>query len=175
MRRGNHHLHGNRRRQRVLQTERQNKSSFSPTEVDFVFPCFEPEAARIEACIHSELELDSTGCKKKKAWLYVSLWEKDATAHLIYNLSKLFPDEFTVSVSSFKSPTTHLEAHFVDYGPIESKKMIMIAGMQFRPGLHCYWQVATMATDSIRKSFLASLSRPNKAPKSKQKTRWRWP
>lgn len=161
MRGGNHHLHGNRRRQQVLQTERQNKSSFSRTEVDFVFPCFEPEAARIEACIHSGwgFKLDSTGCKKK-AWLYVSLCEKDTTSHSMYYLSKLFPDKFVVSICSFKAPTIHLEAHFVDYGSIERKMKIIIVRMRFRTGPHCDWQVATTATDSIRKSFLASLSRP---------------
>ena len=31
-------------------------------------------------------------------WLYVSLWENDPTSHLIYYLSKQFPNKFKVSV-----------------------------------------------------------------------------
>ena len=37
---------------------------------------------------------------------------------LIYSLSKHFPDEFMVSVASFKSSSTQHDVHLVNYGPI---------------------------------------------------------
>ena len=42
----------------------------------------------------------------------------DPTSHLIYYLSKQFPDEFMVSTACFKSSSIHHDVLLVNYGPI---------------------------------------------------------
>ena len=55
---------------------------------------------------------------QKEVWLYGSPWENDPTSLLIYYLSKLFPNEFMVSITSFMSSSIQPDVHFVNYGPI---------------------------------------------------------
>ena len=38
---------------------------------------------------------------------------------MIYSLSKQFPNDFMVSVTSFKSSSTQHDVHFVSYRPIQ--------------------------------------------------------
>ena len=62
----------------------------------------------------------STGfTKKKKVWLYVSLWENDPTSHLIYYLSKQFPHECMVSITSINSFSIQHDVNFLNYHPIK--------------------------------------------------------
>ena len=39
---------------------------------------------------------------QKEVWLYLSLWENDHTCHLMYHLSKQFPNEVMASIAGFK-------------------------------------------------------------------------
>ena len=42
-----------------------------------------------------------------------SLWENDASSHLIYYFSEQFPNEFMVSIASFRSSSIQHDVHFV--------------------------------------------------------------
>ena len=44
--------------------------------------------------------------------------KNDPISHLIYHLSKQFPDEFVVSIDDFKSSSIQCDVHLVNDGPI---------------------------------------------------------
>ncbi len=48
----------------------------------------------------------------------LEIMENVSPSQLIYSPSKHFPDEFMVSVASFKSSSTQHDVHLVNYGPI---------------------------------------------------------
>lgn len=63
-------------------------------------------------CILSDDQQEAT-----PLWLYRSLLENEATCHLIFYLSKHFPDESTNSITGFKcSPRQH-DVYLIDEGP----------------------------------------------------------
>ena len=68
-------------------------------------------------CILSNGQQGVTPLAPKRVCLYKCLWENDPTSHLIYYLSKHFPNEFMVSTASFKS-SMHHDVHFGNYGPV---------------------------------------------------------
>lgn len=53
----------------------------------------------------------------KTSLMYENTWESDQNSDLIYYLSKHFPDEFTVTIASFKSYSKDY-VYFVSDGPI---------------------------------------------------------
>ena len=59
---------------------------------------------------------DSTVWKESQ-----SLCKNDPSSDLIYELSKLIPNDFMVLVASFKSSSIQNDVHFINYGPIYSK------------------------------------------------------
>ena len=51
---------------------------------------------------------------QKEVELYVSLWEKGPTSHLIYCLIRQLPNEFIVSLPRYKSSSVQHDVHFVN-------------------------------------------------------------
>ena len=55
---------------------------------------------------------------QKAFWLHVSLWKNYLSSQLIYYLSKKFPYEVMVSITSFKSSVKPQDDQLLKYGPI---------------------------------------------------------
>lgn len=67
-------------------------------------------------CINSGQSASNLYWFRKEVWLYVMLWENDPTL-LIYYVCKRFPNEFMVSVTSFKTSSPKHDVHYVNNGP----------------------------------------------------------
>ena len=66
-----------------------------------------------QSCIVSNGQQGETPPVAERSQIICVLMRK-----LINDHSKQFPDEFMVSISSFKSSSTQLDVHLVNYGPI---------------------------------------------------------
>ena len=72
-------------------------------------------------CISSNDHQGVTTLVAKRNLLVYKSLRKNSTSHMIYYLSKHFPNVFMVSITSFMSTSIQQDVHFVNNGPIKSK------------------------------------------------------